>query len=593
MSDQGPIKLKVPRQELDRSSYFDCEEQAVSQWIADLPIANRGKTTRQLYLALTELNRVRMLPSTRLAILDKLRTPIYYVSRGLSKHYLNQPIILPDQSRKVAELAHTLHLQLATGYTIVATHTAALGKRAKLSKPGTVIATALHRAITDHSLNILRHYQLYQSINSGVWHNLHQFYNLARHHQVQLKTIVDPEYGSSTIENNYIRAMLLGCSKPNQLRQEDVTHFFIPMVHWADLCRLQPAVNGGLFAIDPDSDQPPVYRELCEAEVPTAWLSLNTEKMIEHLNQLQDNNSPDTIKIEDNGFSISRDLLSHLALSWGSLSKRTFTRLKEHDSLDICIGISATHHFASGEISFEALVEKRGAKTFSMQHENPFIKTQSHPHRQKDVWSSPYEANVGQTSVPLESVDFSMRKNETRAKQKSKYRRHHVPVVNSSAHGYCINWPEDAEALIKTGEVVGIRDPRTHNWSIAAIRWVSQEDDQTRIGLELISPTVTAYGARIVHKTGGPNEYMRVLVLPELPSENQPITLLTPRMPFRSGQKVILNQRANELLVQLGEKLNTAGAYNQFEFRRVKGLISPDSDDGKPTDDFDALWKNL
>jgi len=90
---------------------------------------------------------------------------------------------------------------------------------------------------------------------------------------------------------------------------------------------------------------------------------------------------------------------------------------------------------------------------------------------------------------------------------------------------------------------------------------------------------------------------MRVLVLPEIPVTKQPVTLLTPRVPFRSGQKVVLNQRAKEIQVQLGNKLNEAGAYNQFEFRRVSGTDTDTdtvtSDDNNPTDDFDSLWGNL
>lgn len=613
MSNQDTIRLKVPRQDLDQSSFFECEEKAVAQWLGELPMANLGQSTRKLYQALTELNRVRMLPVKRMAILEKMRTSIYYVSRSLTKHYLNQSIVMPEQPRKVADLAHTLHQHLATGYTIVATHTAALGKQSGVNKPSSLIAPALHRAITDHTLNMQRHYQLYEPVDPGVWHNLHQFHSLAKQHDILHNKIDDTEFGSCTVQGSYIRALLIGCSKPNQLRQEDFMGAFAPLTSWADKCKILPIDTEALFIIDPAGDQPPGYRELYKSALKDNWLSLDTVRLAKHLETLREDSDDKVLKVEDNGQQISRDLLGHLILSWGSMSKRTFMRLEADDTLDLCIGLSATHHFVSGELSFEALVEKRGAKTYTMANENPFLKTPTHHHRQKDVWDSPYESNVGQSNVSLESIDYHIRDNEQGgsngngngngdSNSSSKYRNHSVQMVNSSAHGYCVEWPIDATAQIKTGEIVGIKESHSHNWSIAVIRWVTHSGEKkTQLGLELISPSASPYGARIIRKKGGSNEYMRVLILPEIPVTKQPVTLLTPRVPFRSGQKIVLNQRAKEVQIQLNTKLNDTGAYNQFVFRKVSSTNTSDHDQDDNDDlsnssednDFDSLWGNL
>lgn len=597
MSSQDNIRLKVPRQDLDKSRFFACDEASVRLWVEQLPVANLGQTTRQLYQALTEFNQVRLLPAKRLAILDILRTPVYYVSRGLAKHYLNQPIVLPEQSRKVADLAQALHQLLATGYTLVAAHTSALGKRAGQLNTGALIARGLHRAITDYSLNLQRHYQLYQSVQDDTWHTLHQLYRLACQHKVQGKAIDDSEYGACSVEDGYLRALLIGCCKPNQLRQEDFLQLFSPLARWASLCEITPLNEHALFAVDSESDKPAVYRELYETVLGSDWLSLNTDRLAQHLERLLAESHTDKLHVSDNGFTLSRDLVGHLLLAWGSMTKRHFMRLEANDELELCIGLSATHHYVSGELSFEALVEERGAKTFTMYKENPFLKSQGHVLRQKDVWDSPYEANVGQTSVAIETVDFHMRHNETAGSvdEKSKYRSHQVAIVNSSAHGYCVSWPEGAEALIKPGEIVGVRESHSHNWSIGTIRWVRHErSDQTQIGLELISPSAAPYGAKIIRKTGGPSEYMRVLVLPELPVTKQPVSLLTPRVPFKSGMKLILNQRGKEVQICLDEKLNSAGAYNRFQFRRVSGThVNKAERTDKPDDEFDSLWGNL
>jgi hypothetical protein len=602
MSTNNTIRLKVPRQELDHSSFFSTEEAAVDQWIDDLPMANLGQTTRQLYKALSELNQVRLVPSKRIAILEKMRKPLYYVSESLTKHYLNQPLVLPHQARKVADLAQALHTQLASGYTIVATHSSALGNRLGIGKSKDLIALSLHRAITEHSLNLQRHYQLYEQANAGIWLSLHQLYCLARQHKLLDKTIDDSAMGGGTLEANYIRALLLGSCKPNELRQQDFKAIFKPLGGWAADCRVYPLKEAELFTVDLQHDLPPIYSELFKPQADSELLSLNTTALVNQLNELRETTNEDSVKLNDNNNPLTIDLLGHLIVSWGTMSKRTFMRQESDDELQLSVGLSATHHFVSGELSFEALIEERGAKTFSMQAENPFLKLQpTQTHRKKDVWDSPYEANVGQAQVSLESIDFHIRSNETPGEQVVKrYLSRNVKMVNSSAHGYCIEWPSDTEIQLKTGEVVGIKETNSHNWSIAAIRWVSRnKQQQILMGLELISPSAAPYGARIIRKTGGDAEYTRVLVLPEIPAIGQPVTVLTPRVPFKVGAKVVLNQRGREVQISLTRKINTSGYYCQFEFKRMSNLGNAPT--GQPADDdtldsedeFDSLWSNL
>ncbi|MFA7555368.1 MAG: hypothetical protein WCY88_14045 [Spongiibacteraceae bacterium] len=596
MSDINTINIKVPRQDLDKSSHFDISAAAVDAWVEQLPMANLSHTTRQLYSALSELNKVRIPPGKRMAVLEKLLRPIYFVSKNLSKHYLNKPIVLPEQSRKVADLAQAIHSQLATAYTIVATHTAALGKKADVNQPAQLIAQALHRATTNHTLNIQHHFQLYEPVKQGVWYNLHQFYKLACQHNILNTEVIDEEFGSCTLQSSYIRALLLGCCNPNQLRQDDFSGIFTPLIHWAELCQLQPAGADNLFILDTSHDSAPVYQGLFKGEISSSCLGLDTQSLIKELQALQQKTEPTSLRANGDGYSVSLDLIRHLIVSWGSISKRTFMRLEATDTLEICIGLSATHHYLSGELNFDALMEERGARTFSMQHENPFLKSQTNLYRQKDVWDSPYETNQRQTQISLESIDFYMRDNEKPHEQLTKkYRSYNVRTINASAHGYRIEWPNETDAQIKTGEIIGVKEAQSHNWSIGVIRWVSRNDQTINLGLELISPSAAPYGARLINKTGSNSEYMRVLVLPEVSITKQPVTVITPKVPFKAGLKVTLNQRGKEVVVTLTKKVNKTGAYHQFEFRRI-GSINKNNDTETSTehkDDFDSLWDNL
>lgn len=597
MSSQGQIRLRLPRQDLERSSFFTCKSQAVEQWVSDLPKANIGQTTRQLFQAVTELNRVRLLPDERLKILELLRTPIHYVSNSLSKHYLNQAIILPGQARKVSNLCLTLHQQLSIGYALVAGHVSALGKRVSNGKPEVMIATALYRATTECTVNLICHFQLYEPAEQHLWQQLHQYYALAEQHNALKYEVKDSELCNGNMETAYIRALLLGASKPNQLRQEDFKQLFTPLSNWSEFCQLRPVAHDSLFVINPNSDAPPLYREAYASALDSSWLGLDTHRLIQHLNDLRDQ-QPGKLIYSDGKLSISADLLGHIYLAWSEMSKRTFMRLENHDELNLSIGLSSTHHFASGEMSFDALLEEGGARTFAVEKTNPFLKARNTDPRKKDVWDSAYDSNLGKTNVALESIDFHISKHESESQEDSKYRNHHVVAVNASAHGYCVIWPEDDPTAIKSGEIVGVQESHSHNWSIAVIRWVANDKKpETQIGLELISPNASPYGARIVQRTGAQAEYLRVLVLPEMPSINIPVTVVTPRVPFKEGQKVTLNQQGKEVQIQLTKKVNETGAYNRFEFRKIIAIGSkPEAEqpqDNNADEGFDTLWNNL
>lgn len=595
MAASKTVKLRVPHQDLDSSSFFDCEETAVANWISKLPRANLGQTTRALYQAVTELNRVRLLPEKRLQILELIRPSIYFVTRALEKHYLNQPIALPEQSQKVANLAHTLHQSLSSGYTIVAAHTAALGSRAGVKDPEALIAKSVHRATTDFTINILRHLELYEHVDKSIWNTLYQFYMLAAQHKVLKEKVLDQECGFCTVEQAYIRTLLLGGSRPNQLRQEHFRKILKPLTKWAALCQLQTADGDCIFVINPDNDSHPVYRSLFSNHVSNDWLGVNTTTLVAHLEKLKEQAEKEALIITDDDVSISKDLFDHLIASWSNISQRSFTRNKSDGELEICIGLSATHHFVSGELSFESFVEELGAKTITMQHDNPFLKqTITAQTRQKDVWDSTYEPNFGATDVAHDSIDFAIKETQSKDVDKNKYQSHVVNIYNASPQGYCVEWPESVPVQIKAGEIAGVKDPNSNNWSIAAIRWVGHDNGKFQLGLELLSPSAAPYGARIIVKVGGQAEYMRVMVLPEIIAINQPVTLLTPKVPFKVQQKVVLNQRGKEVQVQLTKKVNSAGAYNQFEFKKLSGtMTSSDSSGDDGDDEFSALWSSL
>lgn len=592
-------RFSLPAQDRGVPSAARSNPAALAQWLESLPKTNLGETTRSLYQGITELNRVTIAPALRLQLLEVLRPAIYFAAAGLRRHYLNQPIVLSEQAQKVTQLAHVLMQELANGYTLVAVHTIENERQSGFSQPQQGIATALHRAIVDHTHNLLRDALLYRQPRRNCWHALHQTAALAWEQQLERRAVADPQAGDSTLEAAYLRALLLGSARAHQLRQDDLLKTFGHLLEWSRLVSLCGREEG-LFVVDSTADDGPVYREHYRADRGTdsRILGLDTRALGEHL--YQQRNADDEALVGQN--LLSNDLLAHLTLSWTTASDRAFLRMDANEPIELALGLTATHHFCADEIDFALLLSKDGFVKTKNHEGNPFLRTgtQARENRPRDVWDSPY-MNSGLTQISVDSIDYSIRnqhKTTEGTRDRDKYRSYAVQTVNISPGGFCLKWPPESATQIRTGEIVGIRERNHKNWSIGIIRWVRLLESGPQLGIELLSPTATPFGARVIQKTGPQAQFQRVLVLPEMKQAGQPTTLITPRLPFRSGQKVALVYRDKETRIQLVRRLVSTTAFSQFEFRRL-GAAVPTADAGtetkSPSGDsgFDSLWDSL
>jgi hypothetical protein len=593
MTSALTAKLHTPPQDLPAPTRFAADSEAAAGWLETLPKTNLGQSTRALYLAITELNRVLLTPAARLQLLETLRPAIHSATAGLRRHYLNQPILLPEQPRKVARLAHVLHEQLATGYVLVAVQAVeeADGDSARLQP---TLATAVHRGIVEHSQNLLRDCQLYRDPHPGCWHAIHQLALLARECAIESLPIADTECGDSSVIAAYLRALLLGSAKASQLRQEDLANVFRRLADWAGLARLS-APQQALLVVNPSGDDGPVYREF--AAVDDGWLGLQTEALTQYLIRQCEQTEAD-----DGNRALGGDLLAHLSHTWGSARKRAFLRREVNERIDVAVGLTAAHHFVAGT-DFRLLLSADGHSKLAQQDDNPFLRapTANAAQRpQRDVWDKPYQPRAGLALVPLETIDYHIREQHSKdasEREREKFHLHSAAGVDISAGGLRIQWPADDPTQVRAGEIVGIREHHHKNWSLGVIRWLRLLESGPQLGIELLSPTVTAYGARVLHKDGPRGDYLRVLVLPQIKQTGQAATLIAPKLPFRAGQKVSLMYRDQETRIHLTRRIAATATFSQFEFNQLHGFGADDAVAAEAAADtdgsFDISWNDL
>jgi hypothetical protein len=596
MSNNEPIKLRIPRQDLSEFVLFGLTAEQARNWTESLPMANSAQVAQQLRSAVSDLNRVEMKPDVRFEILEALRPTLHSAMSTLSKYYLNQPIVLPDEPRKAARLAQTLYELVTTAYTIVGIQTIQQRQSISAANPAKLVCMALHRAITSASMKLLVSYQLYQPVEINAWTELHQLYLLAERQKLSSQLVVDDIAGDGSITDTYLRALMMGSCKPNQLRQRDLAGVFMGLRDWVQHIKMLPADgNEGLFLVDFASDHPPIYTSLySEIPGPTCRV-INTDDLVTHLQTMRQDTGEQSI-VFDKDTVVSPNVLDHVITSWGVMSKRNFARAPTQEKLWVSVGLSNTHFYVSGGINFESLLSLESAHLLEDSSENnPFLADDTV--KEKELWDSTFTP-LDDDDTALEEIEFHIREADNNANDGDKERHPVFPVrmANVSPGGYCLEWSASIPSHIKTGDVVAVREVDSSAWSIAVIRWVSQLKDQTTLlGVELLSPRATPCGARVQHKTGEDGDMMRALLLPEIKLVGQPNTLITPRVGFKERQKVTLIRGGKESYIQLFKKVSSTAAYNQFEFRYIQQLdevIAKDKADLINTQ-YESLWNHL
>lgn len=600
-SPKAPIKLHIPATPLAQPSICNGTVDGITKWAKELPMANTGESARRLYNAIRELNQWDTDPLLRFKVLEVVRPYIYSICTLLNKHFLQSSISLNEKQLKIANLSQALQSHLATGYKLVVAHS--IARLAPADKPSKIVTLAIHRAISDTNQTILRAFQLYCQPPEHAWLEVNQLLLLAEMHGLTNYKVSDRQtrfLSSSTIKDIFIRAHLLGTAKPNNLRQQDLAQLYDASELWAEYVGLTQAEDEtALFMINLHRDRPGQYRQhLRDAQKPL-FRSLNTAELVKALKLWAANPSGNhTITVPG---KLSDNLLSHAIQSWGIHWQRSFRRSPADGKLKLCIGLSATHYYSGNMTGFELMLARMKPKAV----DNTPEKTSNTNSGDDDVWADAFDAGgsklADNPTINIDAIEFINKHKQADQEAhdaNAKYPSHEVNLLNSSPGGYCLHWHGSVPPSIQAGELIGIQETGVRHWSIGVIRWIRHlRDEGTQLGIELLAPRAKVGAARLLQKTGENGPLMRALLLPAIKAIAQPATLLLPRMPFRTGNKVELLFEEEQGRYQLTKRLASTSSFGQFQFRNAGATqqrrSSVQNSPSMSDDDFDSIWNKL
>lgn len=600
-STQTPIKLHIPSPTQQQLSFCQANVEGITNWAKNLPMANTGEAARQLYQAIRELNQLHADPLLRFKLLEVIRPYIYSIGTLLAKHFLQSSVSLNERQLKIANLSQSLQTHLATGYKIVVANS--LVAISPVDKPSKIVTTSIHRAITDTTSTILRAFQLYCHPPERSWSEINQLFLLAEMRHLEAFKVNDTQnrYLSTTdISSAFIRAHLLGTAKPNNLRQQDLIQLYDASELWADRVNITNCDDeSALFIINLHRDRVAQYRQHLRDEQKPLFRSLNTEALVDELKSYAANpQGPSSITVPG---KLSDNLLTHAIQAWGIHWQRSFRRMPTEGNLRLCIGFSATHYHIAGKKEFERLQIELRPKNES----NSNAKKIDTGHRSNnDVWSGAFDAGGSvipeNTNIDIDAIDFiskHKKEEDEHSIDHSKHPAHEVSLINTSPGGYCLQWVGELPASIQAGEILGIQEAGVRHWAIGVIRWIRHLGKSgTQLGIELLAPKAEAGATQLLQKTGQNGSYMRSLLLPGIKAIAQPATLILPRMPFRTGNKIDVLHIETQGRQQLTKRIISTNSFSQFQFRSSGVKPKPQTlmqDSDLKDDDFDSLWTKL
>jgi hypothetical protein len=557
------MDLDLPQRKKPDLNSMDSRPDALRVWVERLPLLNTEKTRQLLVDALERINQLDMSPDTRNESLEILTTSVMCVVDALKKEFLGKPMPLEEKHTKQAEQALDLCNRMATGYRIMADD---LGQDEAQNRQ---LGIAIHRSLRYLSEILLGHYQIYRQYPEGLWRSIHALYALAEECGINRLSITDttlPTADTSNIETIYKQILLLSLACPYRLRQKEIHFAYNALIDWASFCRLSEPVTGmetGLFSVNIQSDDPPLYRNLHTAEDNDIHHTriLDASAVAQRLRAALENESRN-----QTGFG-NRDTLQQLILAWGAMPKRRFPRHRSTDILPVklVVGLNTIHRLVSGPQT-----RSEHADDTIMDHDWLRDPTFDRP---VEIKIDPYIAR-DQTTMTVEESQQDLLRGAYTPADAGEPHVEFWKIADMSAAGYCLLWENSEASSACVGELVAIinQQEADHDaWQLGVIRWMKFNPEHgLELGIQMLSPGAQAVWAYLLNDDIGRNiapiNRMQGILLPGIEAISQADSLILPCLPFRTGCSSILEINNETRDIVLSRQLENTGRFAQYHY---------------------------
>ncbi|MBA1149033.1 hypothetical protein H0Z60_18435 [Ectothiorhodospiraceae bacterium WFHF3C12] len=573
-------RLAIPPQAKPGADSFDIRPRSVEEWLRQLPVANLGETSRRLYNALREVNRLEAPAAKRLSFLEQIRPTHGYVLEGLRKHYLNRDFPLPEKNRRVAQLVMALTNELAVGYQIVLEQRGNGMRGLSRRQQG----LAFHRTAKTLGALLIEGYLIYEPSPQGVWRRLHTLFRMARAEGFDRFACRDellaPESEQTTVAEAYLQTLLTAATGPFRMNQGEAARIDKLMEQLAPAAELFPSdderARQAIFRVDPDSDHGPVPVFRGDNGAEPSQLALMTDRV---LDALEHGRSPRVRGLLRRGAPLEAEpaLQERVTLALGDAPRRQHARLPATSPVQVVLGLGHIHRMLVEQLGLDLDGEKGLDPHFTSRE----IKAADG--NGSDVWDLIYRPAPELTPKDQINPTFT-----TEPRPKAQSTNGEWRLVNVSAGGYCLFSDPKQTARAHVGELVALREvnAREMPWQTAVIRWMKHTPKSgMHLGVQVIAPRPKP----VVVQRRGENAARhpdRGLLLPEIRPTGQPATLVTPPLHYSVEQEAQITTRGTAQEVVLIRELDHTRSFSQFVFRTT-------GHPGEGDDRFESVFASI
>ena len=550
--------LNIPTQDVGHRPKPYLRPKILQRWVHELPSADSNAVAHLLIEKIHVINSSRYPVNERMALMVILYPIVQQFVDALGEKYHSAQIPLGRKERFFSDICRKLLFDMASGYKIIVSELV-IRKKHKLAE-SVLLHEALYFSIIFLSWNLLESYSVYDPVDDGVWHDLHQLYRYAEANSFHETQIDDPHplMGlpiAPTVDYVYKRILLLAAAEPYRLMQGEASEIFRLVSFWTKDCELLANVQQageGEYAVDMSADQPPrfITHDLYNQKISGRVFDIEPAKVKLELliqNILRGNFDHDLLQDAGVLERKQRDALLRLSNTWEGSVERSEPRKPSDDDVRITTGLNSCHHFISLRAKFTpemdelkiqsnkqapALSEEEGKTFFATRYQEALKKDKRHIHGNyaQEDWQ---QSNLSQMGIALRC-----------------YNGHH-------------------DISVKVGEIVSYRyDGKLKGrWQTGVVRWIKSDNRKVLdIGIMDIAKSAVPVAVKSMSGVGKGTDYFRALLIPFQVSLKQTRSIILPANIYDINTVLVVNLGKRMFHIRLTRLLLFTTAINQYEF---------------------------
>lgn len=579
------LHLNIRKQDPDRKPAVDLRADRLGRWVEKLPKLNYQETAAALGQVLEDINFTVLGSGQRFEALEILVPEVESLTEALCKQCGHSTYPMPAGKREVYLKAQQLLAECCAGYKAVVVDL--VRAEAVVDASHTRMRDAMVRATEYLGQRLVLAYLVYEDPPAGVWGELHRLYHFAEQKGVEGLRV--EHIADQSVRDLYLRAVLMAMANPYHLMQGEALEVYRYLRKWALAASIQlpdeeaqDAVRveqGGQFYVDLAGEHPPAYHFAEDAPLSASARVVQLQEMVkivaESVKKLMLN------KHLDMAARMRRDLFRRLRNAWGCRSQRQAPRIPQQCTAVVAAGMSACHHFLSGEREF---VPEQGEVELHGDHfqkkealslvplgdeqwkedetleklERGVLKPRAYgfdvEDKEADVWKKAHTVQLASKTGLEMSVEQRTLQSLVR-----------LECRDESEGGLGLDYAGGGGIQLRVGELVALRDEMPDSvvsWRICVVRWLfcGHGDGRVHLGLSNIADQAQAAAVRGLQGMGEGSHYLRALLVP---CDGQQ-SIIVPAGRFDTGSHLLLYAEDQLQVCELQRLQQTNKTFSQF-----------------------------